>query len=123
MARAARPAAGDPPLGAADPRDRGPAGRLRGAPLHPLPRRSPRRPGHPHGAAALARLRRQRVGFYAFAEIAKPKLFRDTYREQLDTAPWDAEEKDRVIAEVARAFELNGALFDDLATATTRDVA
>jgi hypothetical protein len=28
-----------------------------------------------------------------------------------------------VIAEVARAFELNGALFDDLATATTRDVA
>ncbi len=58
------------------------------------------------------------VGFYIFSEIAKPKLFRDTYREQLDAAPWDDAEKERVIAEVTRAFELNGALFDDLAEAT-----
>ncbi len=63
------------------------------------------------------------VGFYIFAEIAKPKLFRDTYREQLDTAPWDATEQERVIAEVTRAFELNGALFDDLAEATASHVA
>lgn len=63
------------------------------------------------------------VGFYIFAEIAKPKLFRDTYREQLDTAPWDDAEQERVIAEVTRAFELNGALFDDLTEATAARVA
>ncbi|HEY0248189.1 MAG TPA: biliverdin-producing heme oxygenase [Gryllotalpicola sp.] len=63
------------------------------------------------------------VGFYIFAEIAKPKLFRDTYREQLDAAPWDAEEQERVIAEVTTAFRLNGALFDDLAQATATQAA
>lgn len=63
------------------------------------------------------------VGFYIFSEIAKPKLFRDTYREQLDAAPWDEAEKERVIAEATRAFELNGALFDDLAEATATSAA
>ncbi|RDV45257.1 biliverdin-producing heme oxygenase [Leifsonia sp. ku-ls] len=57
------------------------------------------------------------VGFYLFADIAKPKLFKDTYRSQLDAVEWTEEERDRVIAEVALAFRFNTELFDDLATA------
>lgn len=57
------------------------------------------------------------VGFYLFAEIAKPKLFKDTYRSQLDAVEWTDDERDRVIAEVALAFRFNTELFDDLATA------
>lgn len=57
------------------------------------------------------------VGFYLFAEIAKPKLFKDTYRSQLDAVEWTDEERDRVIGEVALAFRFNTELFDDLATA------
>jgi heme oxygenase len=57
------------------------------------------------------------VGFYLFAEIAKPKLFKDTYRSQLDTVQWTDQERDRVIDEVALAFRFNTELFDDLATA------
>ncbi|MBO9577418.1 MAG: biliverdin-producing heme oxygenase [Microbacteriaceae bacterium] len=81
------------------------------------------------GQAIRAVLQRQHgfdtngVGFYIFADIAKPKLFRDTYREQLDSAPWDEAEQERVVAEVANAFALNGALFDDLADATAVRVA
>lgn len=57
------------------------------------------------------------VGFYLFADIAKPKLFKDTYRSQLDAVEWTEEERDRVIAEVALAFRFNTELFDDLAAA------
>ncbi|NUU08594.1 biliverdin-producing heme oxygenase [Leifsonia sp. C5G2] len=57
------------------------------------------------------------VGFYLFAEIAKPKLFKDTYRSQLDAVQWTEEERDRVIGEVGLAFRFNTELFDDLATA------
>jgi len=58
------------------------------------------------------------VGFYLFADIAKPKLFKDTYRSQLDAVEWTDDERDRVIAEVALAFRFNTELFDDLASAT-----
>ncbi|WP_285114400.1 biliverdin-producing heme oxygenase [Leifsonia sp. fls2-241-R2A-40a] len=57
------------------------------------------------------------VGFYLFADIAKPKLFKDTYRSQLDAVQWTEEERDRVIGEVALAFQFNTDLFDDLAAA------
>ncbi|MDR6972668.1 biliverdin-producing heme oxygenase [Leifsonia shinshuensis] len=57
------------------------------------------------------------VGFYLFADIAKPKLFKDTYRDELDAVEWTDEERDRVIGEVALAFRFNTELFDDLATA------
>src|SRR4051794_19970223 len=59
------------------------------------------------------------VGFYLFADIAKPKLFKDTYRSQLDAVGWTEEERDRVIGEVALAFRFNTDLFDDLAAAKT----
>lgn len=55
------------------------------------------------------------VRFYVFDDIAKPKVFKDTYRRLLDDAPWDRAEQDRIIAEVDTAFRLNRAVFDDLA--------
>ena len=57
------------------------------------------------------------VGFYLFDQIASPKAFKDTYREQLDTAGWDEAERERVIDEVLAAYRLNTELFDDLAQA------
>ncbi|MCI0156912.1 biliverdin-producing heme oxygenase [Leifsonia shinshuensis] len=55
------------------------------------------------------------VGFYLFNDIAKPKVFKDVYRAQLDSVDWTDDERDRVIAEVALAFRFNTQLFDDLA--------
>ena len=59
------------------------------------------------------------VGFYLFADIAKPKLFKDTYRSQLDAVEWTEDERERVIDEVGLAFRFNTELFDDLAVAKT----
>ncbi|ALJ18764.1 biliverdin-producing heme oxygenase [Microbacterium sp. No. 7] len=55
------------------------------------------------------------IGFYIFSEIADPRAFKDVYREQLDTAPWDAAEQERVIDEVLLAYRFNTELFVDLA--------
>lgn len=55
------------------------------------------------------------VGFYLFADIAKPKVFKDVYRSQLDAVDWTEEERERVIAEVGLAFRFNTDLFNDLA--------
>ncbi|MFC4222262.1 biliverdin-producing heme oxygenase [Lysinibacter cavernae] len=57
------------------------------------------------------------VGFYLFDEIAKPKEFKDTYKEQLDAVNWDDAERDRVIDEVVRAYQFNTDVFNDLARA------
>jgi heme oxygenase (biliverdin-producing, ferredoxin) len=57
------------------------------------------------------------VGFYFFDQIANPREFKETYREQLDAAGWDAAESERVIDEVMRAYAFNTALFADLARA------
>ncbi|MBX3195228.1 MAG: biliverdin-producing heme oxygenase [Schumannella sp.] len=57
------------------------------------------------------------VGFYLFDQIASPKEFKTTYREQLDAAGWDEAERERVIAEVIEAYRLNTELFVDLAAA------
>ena len=54
------------------------------------------------------------IGFYLFHDIADPKRFKDVYREQLDAAPWDDAEKERVIAEVLLAYRFNTDLFEDL---------
>lgn len=55
------------------------------------------------------------VGFYLFDDIADPGAFKDVYREQLDAAPWDAAERERVIEEVLRAYRFNTELFEELA--------
>ena len=63
------------------------------------------------------------IGFYLFQDIADPKAFKDVYREQLDAAPWDAEEQERVIDEVLLAYRFNTELFGDLAAAKAAQVA
>jgi heme oxygenase len=63
------------------------------------------------------------VGFYIFDEIADPKAFKDVYRDQLDAAPWDDAEKERVIDEVLVAYQFNTELFEDLARAKQSAVA
>lgn len=57
------------------------------------------------------------VGFYLFDEIADPKDFKETYREQLDSVNWSDEECERVIDEVVLAYRFNTDLFVDLAAA------
>ena len=57
------------------------------------------------------------VGFFLFDEIAKPKVFKDTYRAQLDAVDWDDAERDRVISEVLLAYRFNTELFEELALA------
>jgi heme oxygenase len=57
------------------------------------------------------------VGFYLFDEIAKPKEFKETYRDQLDAVAWNDEERERVIDEVMLAYTFNTDLFSDLAQA------
>ncbi|UFS58503.1 biliverdin-producing heme oxygenase [Subtercola endophyticus] len=57
------------------------------------------------------------VGFYLFADIAKPREFKETYRAQLDAVGWSADERDRVIDEVIEAYRFNTELFIDLADA------
>lgn len=54
------------------------------------------------------------IGFYLFDDIADPKSFKDVYREQLDAAPWDDAERERVIDEVLLAYRFNTELFEDL---------
>lgn len=54
------------------------------------------------------------VSFYRFDAIDDVRAFKDEYRRRLDEAPWDQAEQERIIAEVARAYELNTEVFDDL---------
>ena len=63
------------------------------------------------------------VGFYVFDDIADPRAFKDVYREQLDAAPWDAAEQERVIDEVLLAYRFNTDVFADLAAAKASQVA
>ena len=57
------------------------------------------------------------VGFYLFDQIADPREFKSTYREQLDAVDWDEAERERVIDEVLLAYRFNTELFDDLSRA------
>jgi heme oxygenase len=57
------------------------------------------------------------VGFYFFDQIANPREFKETYRDELDATGWDAAERERVIDEVVLAYSFNTELFADLARA------
>ena len=57
------------------------------------------------------------VGFFLFAEIARPKEFKGTYRQQLDAVDWTADERERVIDEVVVAYRFSTELFVELAAA------
>ncbi|GGK90993.1 heme oxygenase [Curtobacterium luteum] len=54
------------------------------------------------------------VLFWICEQVADPAAFEDTYREQLDRAPWDADEQERVIAEVELAHALDRRLLAEL---------
>ncbi len=54
------------------------------------------------------------LNFYAFDEIAKPKPYKDAYRELLDTTDFTRGQKDAVLNFAAESFELNRAVFVDL---------
>ncbi len=76
------------------------------------------------GGQAIGRLMKRYFGFetngilfYLFDQIADPKAFKETYREQLDAAGWDDAERERVIDEVLVAYRFNTELFDDLSAA------
>ncbi len=54
------------------------------------------------------------VLFWICEQVADPAAFGDTYRDQLDRAPWDADEQERVIAEVETAHALDRRLLAEL---------
>jgi heme oxygenase len=53
--------------------------------------------------------------FYCFDQVPSAPRFRDNYRELLNTAPWDAQERKRMVLESVRAYELNVGIFTALA--------
>jgi heme oxygenase len=76
------------------------------------------------GGQAIGRLMKRHFGFetngilfYLFDQIADPKAFKETYREQLDSTSWEPKERERVIDEVLYAYRLNTELFEDLSAA------
>lgn len=82
------------------------------------------------GGQAIGTLLRRTYGvgdrgtaFYDFTGLGPTPEYRKRFRAQLDAAPWDAAERQRVVAEVGEAFELNIALFAELADAAGVDRA
>ncbi len=57
------------------------------------------------------------VAFYDFPLVHRLKPFKDVYRERLDALDLTAAERDAVVAEAKVAFDLNRAVFADLAEA------
>lgn len=54
------------------------------------------------------------TAFYAFGQIGDLNAFKDRYRSLLDAAPWDSEERSRIIDEVLLAYQLNTQLLNEL---------
>lgn len=54
---------------------------------------------------------------YRFDAIASPKAFKESYRAQLDAAPWSTEERARIVDEANAAFACNSAIFTALSAA------
>jgi heme oxygenase (biliverdin-producing, ferredoxin) len=73
------------------------------------------------GGQAVAALLPRRYGvrgggtaFYDFSELGPVPRFREHYRALLDAAPWDDDERARMVDEVTQAYALNIAVFHDL---------
>lgn len=60
------------------------------------------------------------VDFYEFLEIPKPKPYKDEYRRRLDALDLTAADQQRVVDEVRIAFQLNRAIFEELADRLTQ---
>ncbi|GMA32758.1 heme oxygenase (biliverdin-producing) [Litorihabitans aurantiacus] len=90
-------------------------------PEHLLAHHYTRYLGDLSGGQIVARMLQRHYGmtpeeltFYTFADIPKPKPYKDAYRARLDAAPLTSEGTGAVVAEAAVAFDLNAALFNDL---------
>lgn len=57
------------------------------------------------------------LNFYTFPAIAKPKVFKDSYRSRLDALPFDGGERARIADEACVAFDLNAAVLAELGAA------
>jgi heme oxygenase (biliverdin-producing, ferredoxin) len=55
------------------------------------------------------------VHFYDFTSLGSPVRFREQYRTLLNSAPWSADDHKRLILEALHAFDLNIAVFTELA--------
>jgi len=63
------------------------------------------------------------LNFYTFPAIEKPKPYKDAYRERLDSTNFSRTQKDAILAFAAESFELNRAVFVDLATLRSGRIA
>lgn len=54
------------------------------------------------------------ASYYVFAGIPDAVVWKDAYRGHLDQAPWDADERARIIDEVLASYRLTTAVLDDL---------
>lgn len=59
----------------------------------------------------------QGAEFYDFRDLGPVAAFKTAYRARLDTLPYPEPELDRLVDEVRLAYQLNTAVFDDLAGA------
>ena len=62
------------------------------------------------------------LSFYTFDTIAKPKVYKDTYRANLDALDLTPQNRSLVLAEAVEAFLLNQAVFADLERARGADL-
>ena len=109
--------AGGGPLPGADRPRAGRASTAGGAPLHPLPGRPVRRPDARAGdAPGYEGLDRGGLAFYEFGAIPKPVAYKRAYRDRLDGLRLDPPLRAAMVEEVRRAFRLNHALLDEVAT-------
>ena len=68
-------------------------------------------------AALVARhygIARDALTMYSFPQLPKPKVFKDEYRELLDRAPLNEEQREALIDEAMEGFRINAALFAQL---------
>ena len=68
-------------------------------------------------AALMARhygINAEALTMYRFPTLPRPKEIKDGYREQLDNAPLSAEQREAVIDEAIRGFDLSAAMFADI---------
>lgn len=54
------------------------------------------------------------TAFYDFPKVPDPAAWKDAYRARLDAAPWDADERVRIIDEILAAYDWNTRLLDEL---------
>lgn len=59
------------------------------------------------------------LSFYDFSGIEKLKVYKDEYRAHLDNLPASDEQRTKLVARAIESFELNQAVFFDLAAART----